>query len=141
MSRQKPAGVFPLGIGTLSRRSGCNIETIRYYEKTGLLPTPARSAGGHRLFGNVHLKRLTFILRCRRLGFSPAEVRTLLDLADAERPSCTEVQSVTEAHLYEVREKISDLRRLVRRLAQMVKACRTARAPDCPVLDELFESA
>ena len=79
-----------------------------------------------------------FIVRCRRLGFSPAEVRTLLDLADAEAPGCAEVQAVTEAHLCEVREKIADLRRLERRLAQMAKTCRTSKTPDCPVIEELF---
>ncbi len=141
MDRQKPAAGFPLGIGALSRRSGCNIETIRYYEKTGLLPAPARSAGGHRLYQSAHLKRLVFILRCRRLGFSPAEVRTLLDFAEAEVPGCAEVQAVTEAHLRDVRAKIADLRKLERRLAQMVKACQRAEATDCPVLDELFSVA
>ncbi len=71
-----------LAIGTLSKRTGCNIETIRYYERVRLLPTPARSAGGYRLYGTDHLKRLTFIRRARALGFSIDEVRTLLKLAD-----------------------------------------------------------
>lgn len=71
-----------LTIGPLSKRTGCNIETIRYYERVGLLPAPGRSPGGYRLYEDQHLKRLTFIRRARALGFSIDEVRKLLRLAD-----------------------------------------------------------
>jgi MerR family mercuric resistance operon transcriptional regulator len=140
MARKIPSGRFPLGIGALSARTGCNIETIRYYEKTGLLPAPPRSPGGHRLYQAEHLKRLAFILRCRQLGFRPAEIRTMLGLAESEAPGCAEVQSVTASHLRDLRGRIAHLRKLERRLARMVNACSTARAPSCPVLDELFQS-
>jgi len=72
-------------IGTLSKWTGCNVETIRYYERTGLLPVPGRSRGGYRLHDTEHLKRLAFIRRARALGFSIEEVRRLLDLADHDR--------------------------------------------------------
>lgn len=129
------------GIGSLSRTTGCHIETIRYYEKIGLMPAPGRSAGGHRAYDDAHAKRLSFIVRCRRLGFTTNEIRRLLSLADAEDPHCAEVQAVTEVHLAEVREKIADLRKLERRLARMVKSCGATQKPGCPVIDELFTAA
>src|SRR3546814_8957570 len=80
-----------LPIGMLSRRTGCNIETIRYYEKIGLLPAPARSDGGHRLYGHGHLMRLGFVRRARELGFTLDEIRALLRLAeDRDRPCRSE---------------------------------------------------
>ena len=69
-------------IGALSARTGCNIETIRYYEKIGLLPTPPRSSGGRRLYSHEHLKQLTFVRRSRQLGFHLGEIRELLNLVD-----------------------------------------------------------
>ena len=130
-----------IGIGSLSRTTGCNIETIRYYEKIGLMPAPGRSAGGHRAYDSDHTKRLSFIVRSRRLGFTTNEIRRLLSLADAGPAHCAEVQAVTESHLAEVRDKIADLRKLERRLAQMVRSCGAAQEPGCPVIDELFTAA
>jgi len=130
-----------MGIGMLSRTTGCNIETIRYYEKIGLLPAPGRSAGGHRAYDDEHTKRLSFIVRSRRLGFTTKEIRRLLNLADTQSPHCAEVQAVTETHLAEVREKIAELRRLERRLAKMVKSCGATQEPGCPVIEELFTAA
>src|SRR5260370_26929333 len=83
-----------LGIGALSQKTRCKVETIRYYEKAGLLPAPARSPGGYRLYRNDHLKRLTFIRRARALGFAIEEVRKLLTLADQRRRPCAEVRVV-----------------------------------------------
>ena len=77
-------GTGRIAIGALSKHTGTNIETIRYYERVALLPAPARSSGGYRLYGTDHLKRLNFIRRARALGFSIGEVRTLLRLADEE---------------------------------------------------------
>src|SRR3546814_17019057 len=82
-----------LPIGMLSRRTGCNIETIRYYEKIGLLPAPARSDGGHRLYGHGHLIRLGFVRRGRELGFTPDEIRALLRLAEDRAPPCAEARA------------------------------------------------
>src|SRR6059036_4052267 len=103
-----------IAIGVLATHTGTNIETIRYYERVGLLPTPARSAGGYRLYGTDHLKRLTFIRRARALGFSIDEVRTLLKLADERKRPCAEVRVVAGAHLRDVRAKIADLRAMER---------------------------
>jgi MerR family mercuric resistance operon transcriptional regulator len=78
-------GTGRIAIGGLSKHTGANIETIRYYERVGLLPAPTRSPGGYRLYGSDHLKRLNFIRRARALGFSIGEVRTLLRLADESK--------------------------------------------------------
>src|SRR5438132_12088481 len=99
-----------IAIGVLATHTGANIETIRYYERVGLLPTPARSSGGYRMYGTEHLKRLSFVRRARALGFSVAEVRKLLSLADQRRRSCAEVRTVAEAHLDDVQADIADLR-------------------------------
>lgn len=127
-----------LSIGSLSRETGCHIETIRYYEKIGLMPAPGRSPGGHRAYDGTHAKRLSFIVRSRRLGFTTKEIRRLLTLGDLEAPHCAEVQAVTEAHLAEVRDRIAELRKLERRLARMAKSCHTTLGHGCPVIDELF---
>ena len=79
-------------IGPLAERTGCKVETIRYYERIGLLPKPVRSQGGHRHYGGEALKRLNFILRARRLGFGLDAVRVLLNLADGHGESCGEVE-------------------------------------------------
>lgn len=125
-------------IGKLSRHTGCNIETIRYYEKTGLLPAPPRTAGGHRLYDGEHAKRLGFVRRSRELGFSLDEIRALLELADGAEFDCGEVKTITLRHLQSVREKIRDLKRLERTLTQISDECAGGIAPDCPILDALF---
>ena len=130
-----------LGIGALSRQTGCNIETIRYYEKIHLLNVPARTEGGHRMFDHAQVKRLTFILRCRQLGFSIGEIRNLLGLVDGDAASCAEVKSVTELHLGDVRQKIHDLKNLEAVLAQMVSECSGTEVPECPIIDTLYAAA
>jgi MerR family mercuric resistance operon transcriptional regulator len=112
-----------IAIGALSKHTGTNIETIRYYERVGLLPPPARSSGGYRLYGTAHLKRLTFIRRARALGFPLAEVRKLLTLADQRRRPCAEVRVVAAAHLEDVKGKIADLRQMERVLKETVASC------------------
>lgn len=91
-------------IGALSDRTGCNIETIRYYERAGLLPEPGRSPGGYRQYEAGHVNRLSFIRRARALGFTLDEVRTLLGLAENRRGSCAEVRDVAAVRLRDVRE-------------------------------------
>ncbi len=127
-----------LAIGTLSQRTGCNIETIRYYERVGLLPSPARSPGGYRLYGTEHLKRLTFIRRARALGFSIDEVRTLLKLADQRKRPCAEVRLVAAGHLEDVRAKIADLKTMERVLSETVARCAEGAGSHCPVIDALY---
>ncbi len=127
-----------LSIGVLSKQSGVNIETIRYYEKIGVMPAPARSAGGYRMYALDHLKRLGFIRRGRQLGFSLDELRGLLHLVDGHAYTCAEVHTLTLQHLTEVRHKIADLRRLQRVLGDMAAQCTEDLVPECPVIDALF---
>lgn len=130
-----------LTIGQLSKRTGCNIETIRYYEKIGLLPPPPRSEGGYRLYGEDHLKRLTFVRRSRELGFSLDEIRGLLRLVDGGNYTCAEVKEITLEHLDAVRRKIADLQTLERVLRDMVSQCDDGKVPECPVIEALFRNA
>jgi len=127
-----------LPIGTLSRRTGCNVETIRYYERVRLFPAPARSPGGYRLYGTDHLKRLTFIRRARALGFSISEVRKLLDLADHRRRPCAEARGVAAAHLGDVRAKIADLKVMERVLKETVARCGEGTGSHCPLIEALY---
>src|SRR3989454_12510198 len=116
-------GAARMAIGILSKHTGTNVETIRYYERVKLLPAPARSPGGYRLYGTEHLKRLSFIRRARALGFSLEEVRTLLKLADELKRPCPEVRVIAEAHLDDVRAKIDDLKAMERVLKATVARC------------------
>src|SRR5438128_752925 len=127
-----------IAIGALSKHTGANIETIRYYERVGLLPVPSRSSGGYRLYSRDHLKRLNFVRRARVLGFSIGEVRTLLRLADERKRPCAEVRVVADAHLKEVRAKIADLRRMERVLKTTVARCASGKRADCPVIETLY---
>ena len=130
-----------LGIGRLSQHTGCNIETIRYYERIGLLPAPPRSRGGHRSYSDEHTKRLTFIRRSRELGFTLKEVRGLLELVDGDGDghTCEAVQAITVKHAAEIREKIADLRKLERVLEDMAEQCPGGKVPECPIIDALFD--
>lgn len=130
-------GAGRIAIGTMSKRTATNIETIRYYERVGLLPAPARSAGGYRLYGTEHLRRLSFVRRARALGFSLAEVRKLLTLADDRRRPCAEVRVVAAAHLEDVRGKIADLRRMEHVLKETVARCEAGSGSHCPMIDAL----
>ena len=125
-----------LTIGKLSERAGVRIETIRYYEREGLLPRAPRTEGGHRVFDDTHLRRLLCIRRSRELGFSGAEVQALLGLVDGGY-TCGEVRDLTLTHLAAVRAKIADLRRLEKTLAEISSECRGGKVPDCPVIEAL----
>src|SRR5215469_15935567 len=126
-----------LVIGALSKRTGCKVETIRFYERTRLLPAPARSLAGYRLYSNDHLKRLMFIRRARALGFSIEEVRTLLKLADERKRPCAEVRVVASLHLKDVQAKIADLRAMERVLRETVAQCARGRSAECPLIESL----
>ena len=131
----------PFTIGSLSKGTGCKIETIRYYERIGLLPKPPRSQGGHRLYEEEHLKRLTFIRRSRELGFTLHEVRGLLRLVDGGEYSCAEVKALTLDHVAEVRRKLADLRKVKRVLEAMAAECEGGEVPQCPIIDALYRKA
>lgn len=121
----------------LAKQTGCNLETIRYYEKTGMMPNPPRTAAGYRIYGPAHVSRLRFILRARELGFSIDEIRGLLGLMDRGTQTCAEVKTRTEMHLADVRAKIRDLKRIKRILAETASHCSGDAVPECPVLDAL----
>ncbi len=127
------------GIGSLSQRVGVKIETIRYYEHEGLLPSPPRTSGGHRSYGEDHLKRLTFIRRSRELDFSMAEVRDLLALVDGGSYTCGEVRALTMDHAKSVRQKIADLRRMEKMLVAISSQCEGGSIPECPIIDALLD--
>ena len=127
--------------GELAERSGCNVETVRFYEKQGLLPAPPRTAGGHRDYASEHLKRLIFIRRSRELGFRLDNVRSLLTLVDGKDWTCAEVRAVTLEHLAEVRRKIADLEALARTLEDMAAQCDGGAMPACPIVDALLDGA
>ena len=126
-------------IGALSEHSDVNVETIRYYEKIGIMPAPARSANGYRIYGAKHARRLHFVRRGRELGFSLDELRDLLRLVDGHAYTCGEVHALTVQHLTDIRQKIADLRRLERVMSDMAAQCTGDQVPDCPVIDALFE--
>jgi len=127
-----------LTIGAAAKASGVHIETIRYYERAGLLPDPPRTASGHRRYGPDHLKRLYFVRRGRELGFSLDEIRALLGLADGGDDSCARVRALTLEHLQTTRRKIADLTTLAGVLETMAAKCDSGDVPDCPVIDALF---
>ena len=125
-------------IGELSRRTGCNIETIRYYERISLLPAPARSAGHYRVYDTADVRRLGFIRRARELGFTLDEVRALLALSANDRQdTCAQVRELAAGHLVEVRAKLADLRAMERVLADAVRRCTAGELPGCPIIDAL----
>ncbi len=133
-------GPSHIAIGRLSKQTGTNVETIRYYERVGLVPTPERSSGGYRLYSADHLKQLNFVRRARGLGFSIGEVRTLLRLAHERKRPCAEVRVVAEAHLRDVRAKIADLKRMERVLKATVARCAEGRRVDCPLIEALYRN-
>jgi MerR family mercuric resistance operon transcriptional regulator len=124
-------------IGQAAAKTGVNIETIRYYERVGLLANPTRTEGGHRVYGEQHIRRLTFIRRGRELGFSLGDVRMLLDLADNERDGAA--KELTLRHLGNVRGKIASLKRLERALKKMTETCKPGDQESCPIFDALSE--
>ncbi len=122
--------------GELSRLANVNIETIRYYERIGMLAAPPRTEGGRRAYGSAEVQRLTFIRRSRELGFSLDEIRNLLGLVEGGH-ACGEVKAAALSHLGSIRSKIADLRRMERTLAKTAALCQGGDAPHCPILDAL----
>ena len=125
-------------IGKLSEITGCNIETIRYYEHIGLLRKVPRSMGGHRLYGEEDIRHLTFVRRSRELGFTLHKVRDLLRHVDGGDYTCAEIKIIAIDHLAEVRRKLADLKRLERGLKDMIATCDGGDVPDCPILEALY---
>ena len=123
-------------IGMVAARTGVGIETIRYYERRGLLAPPQRSQGRHRLFSESDVKRLCFIRRGRGLGYSLADVRALLTLANTHS-ACKSAKAISDRHLIQVREKIASLTDLERALEMLIKRCDSERGASCPIIGAL----
>lgn len=126
-----------LTIGGVARRTGMNIETIRFYEKKRLLSPPPRSAGGHRLYSPQAVRRLGFIKRSRELGFTLAEVTELLAIVDREQVSCEQAKQIADRHVAAVRGKIADLEQIEMTLNELIEQCSSKNVPECPIIDAL----
>ena len=126
-----------MNIGELARVAETKAETIRYYERIGLLPKPARTAGNYRDYSVTHVSRLTFMRRARDLGFSIEQIRALLDLADQKEQSCKAVDTIAREHLADVKRKIADLSALRRELDSIIGQCRNGTIAECRILEAL----
>lgn len=127
-------------IGQIAKQAKCKVETVHYYEKSGLMPKPPRTEGGHRIYSLPHVKRLNFIRRSRELGFSIEQIKELLKFIDEPDHDCGEVQTMAMQKIAEVQQKIADLQRLQSALDKMVNNCKGAghSIDDCPVIDALY---
>ncbi len=128
-----------LSIGELARHTHCKVQTIRWYEEVGLLPPPARTAGGHRVYGPQHLARLDFIRHARELGFPLDAVRALLALSDRPDQPCEDAHALASSQLAVVEDKLRRLEALRVELARMTDACRGGVAAECHILETLAD--
>ena len=126
-----------LSIGELAQQTGTKVETIRYYERIGLLPSPARTGGNYRAYARSYLVRLSFVRRGRDLGFSIGQIRALLDLADQKERSCEAVDAIAREHLVDVKRKLADLTALRRELDSLIGQCRHGTVAECRILEAL----
>jgi Cd(II)/Pb(II)-responsive transcriptional regulator len=129
-------------IGELARQAGVDVQTVRYYEREGLLDAPARTASGYRAYGPQHLERLNFVRHCRSLDMPLAEIRRLLELSRESSISCDEVNALVRAHLGRVQAKRKSLEDLEKQLAALNAQCESGhRVADCGILEELIHAA
>lgn len=129
-------------IGELAKRTQCQAETIRYYEREGLLPPPTRSQGNYRQYQSVHVERLSFIRHCRSLDMTLDEIRALLDFRDAPTRDCAAVSALLDEHVHHVADRIAQLRRLERQLKQLRGLCASpGQAERCGILKEMSRAA
>ena len=124
-------------IGELARAAGSNSETVRYYEKIGLLPRPGRTDSNYRDYGPRDVARLAFIRHARGLGFELADVRSLIELAEEPNRDCAAVDTIASKHLADVEMKIARLEQLRAELDHMVHACRGGRVASCRIIEAL----
>ncbi|WP_296713120.1 helix-turn-helix domain-containing protein [Rhodoblastus sp.] len=128
-----------MNIGELARAAATKVETIRYYERIGLLPAPPRTAGNYREYCATHLMRLIFTRRGRDLGFSIEQIRALLDLANQKNRSCKAVAVIAREHLAEVKRKLADLTAMQQELETIIGQCRNDTVADCRILEALAQ--
>ncbi|WP_267349838.1 helix-turn-helix domain-containing protein [Sphingomonas sp. GM_Shp_2] len=124
-----------LTIGKLAAATGTKVETVRYYERAGLIAAPARTGGNYRSYRPEDLERLRFIRRTRDLGFSLEEVRALLDMAEQRDRDCSTIDEIAARHLVEIDRKISDLTALRRELAAVISSCAGGTVAECRILE------
>lgn len=124
-------------IGELGQATATKVETVRYYEKIGLLPPPARTVANYRAYGADHLARLSFIRRARDLGFTLEAVRELLALSDDKAQSCEAVDVIARAHLTEIDRKIADLQAMRSELARVLGSSSHGTVADCKIIESL----
>ena len=128
-----------LSIGDLAVLAGTKVETIRYYEKIGVLPPPARTSGNHRVYTQAHADRLAFVRHSRELGFPIDSIRTMLTMTDDPGRSCATVDAIARDHLAAVRSRITRLQALEAELTRMVQECGRGRVGDCRVIEVLAD--
>ncbi len=126
-----------LTIGDLSKVTGTKVETIRYYERIGLLAAPARTAGNYRAYGKTELGRLSFIRRARDLGFGIGQIRTLLGLSEKKKRSCKSVDAIARQHLADVDSKLADLMALRSELDSIIRQCGCGTIANCRIIEAL----
>jgi DNA-binding transcriptional MerR regulator len=130
-----------LTIGKLAKATDTKVETVRYYERIGLLGVPARSGGNYRLYDAAALGRLSFVRRARALGFSLDQVRELLTLSDDRSRPCGAIDAVAREHLADVARKIADLRALQHELSGLLKQCHQGTVAECGIIEALAPSS
>ena len=129
-------------IGELARQAGVDVQTVRYYEREGLLDAPARTRSGYRSYGPEQLERLNFVRHCRSLDMPLAEIRRLIELSRQSSVSCDEVNALVRAHLARVQAKRKSLEELERQLSALNAQCESGhRVADCGILVELIHAA
>lgn len=129
-------------IGDLAKSAHCKVETVRYYEREGLLPAPARSAGNYRLYGPQHLEALQFLRHCRSLDMTHDEMRTLLAFRHAPDQNCGEVNALLDEHIGHVAQRIRELRALELELKSLRGQCQAVQAArDCGIMQSLARDA
>lgn len=126
-------------IGEVAAVSGCHLETIRYYERVGLLPQPPRTTGGYRVYGPHDVDRVRFVTRGRDLGFSLVEIRGLLLLSESADLSCLEVDQLARQHLLDIEARLGDLRRMASELRRVIHDCSGGERGQCTILATLRE--
>lgn len=133
--------VYALTIGKLAKAADTKVETVRWYEKVGLIDAPERTGGNYRSYTAGDLSRLTFIRRARDLGFSLDQVRALINLARDPSGDCGSVDELASGHLAEIDRKIADLTALRRELAMLLTSCRGGTVSECRILEAFGPAA